>query len=270
MINAIIFSKDRACQLDCLLRSIERNVEKTVSIKWSVVYLATTREHQRGYEKLFQRAFRGCIFYDEKKEGFKQTTLNLLKEEFPYHVFFVDDDCFKSSWNPNDGSLDLLKQRKDLLTVSLRMDPSYDFCYTQKQKTPPPIIGKDGIWEWKDLQGDWGYPMSLDGHIFHSHDVLPLIRSINFKNPNSLEGRLATQVLGKPLMFCYPNAKIINLPINKVQTVNKNHAGLYHPTSIEELNRHFLSGEQLSLEAIMKAKGFNAPHFELPLLFEAS
>lgn len=270
MINAIIFSKDRACQLDCLLRSIERNVEKTLPIKWSIVYLATNPEFQKGYEKLFQKAFRGCTFYDEKKEGFKQTVLNLLKEEFPYHVFFVDDDCFKCSWNPNDGNLELLKQEKDLLTVSLRMDPSYDFCYTQKRKTPPPIIGKNGIWKWEKYEGDWGYPMSVDGHIFRSQDILPLIRSINFKNPNSLEAQLAGQTLRMPSMFCYSNAKIINLPINKVQTQNKNHAGLYYPLSIEELNKRFLLGEQLNLDFIMNAKGFNAPHFELPLLLEVA
>ena len=270
MINAIVFSKDRACQLDCFLRSVEKNVEKTLPIKWSVVYLATTSESQKGYEKLFQRAFHECTFYDEKKEGFKQTTLNLLREESPYHVFFVDDDCFKCNWNPKDGCLELLKQKKDLLTVSLRMDPSYDFCYTQKRKTPPPIIGKDGIWKWKGLEGDWGYPMSLDGHIFRSQDILPLIRSIDFKNPNSLEARLAGRALEMSLIFCYSSAKIINLPVNRVQTLNKNHAGLYHPTSIEELNRRFLSREQLSLEAVMKAKGFNAPHFELPLVFETT
>jgi hypothetical protein len=270
MINAIIFSKDRACQLDLFLRSIVANVPKYKNLSWTVIYLATTPEYRKGYELLMQRPSRaGVVFCDEAKKGFEVSTLEALRLNLPYHVFFVDDDCFKTEWNPTDGQLEHLKRKQELLTISLRMDPSYRFCYTQGKPAEPPILDKEGCWNWINLPGDWGYPMSLDGHIFRTQDIVPLIQSIHFKNPNSFEAILASKpLLNSPQMFCYPKAKLINLPINKVQTVNKNHAGTVHPISVEELNAKFLDGFQLNLDSVMNASGFLAPHHELPLGFQ--
>ena len=50
MINAIIFSKDKACQLELLLKSIRRNTSNLFDIK--VIYEASNSVFNQGYEKL--------------------------------------------------------------------------------------------------------------------------------------------------------------------------------------------------------------------------
>ena len=265
MINNIIFSKDRACQLDLFLRSIIHNVRDYKRLTWTIIYLASTPEYEEGYEKVKKR-FPNFSFINEMVKGFRNTTIDYLYT-LPYHQFFVDDDCFKEKWDPFDSKLDLL-QTPEILTISLRMDPKYNYCYTQKRMTPPPSFINNLRWYWEKLDGDWGYPMSLDGHIFRTDDIVPLIRNLQFKNPNTLEAGLASKYLARPLMSCYSTAKIINLPINKVQTFNNNHAGLQYKISVEDLNRRYINGEQINLDLIMGAQGFNAPHYELPLIFE--
>jgi hypothetical protein len=51
LLNVIVFSKDRAAQLDALLRSIRERVEGWEKRSlWYVVFAASTPEFARGYE----------------------------------------------------------------------------------------------------------------------------------------------------------------------------------------------------------------------------
>ena len=55
MINAIIFSKDKACQLELLLKSIRRNTSNLFDIK--VIYETSNGVFKQGYEKLKEETF---------------------------------------------------------------------------------------------------------------------------------------------------------------------------------------------------------------------
>ena len=60
--------------------------------------------------------------------------------------------------------------------------------------TPPPAT----TWHWMGMEGDWGYPMSLDGHIFRTAEIAPLLEHLDYRNPNVLEAALARRPLTLP------------------------------------------------------------------------
>jgi histo-blood group ABO system transferase len=123
------------------------------------------------------------------------------------------------------------------------------------------------MWNWKQQKNtsDWYYPMSIDGHVFRAKEILPVIARARYMAPNSLEQALADEcpVVGSK-MICFEQSKIINIPCNKVQTENTNHAGMLHPATTESLNSEFLKGKQISTENIYGIV-CNSVHVELPL-----
>ncbi len=53
MINGIVFSKDRAAQLDLLLKSISKNAKDVFQLK--VIYASSEISFEKGYEKLIDK-----------------------------------------------------------------------------------------------------------------------------------------------------------------------------------------------------------------------
>jgi hypothetical protein len=122
------------------------------------------------------------------------------------------------------------------------------------------------MWFWKGLPGDFGYPMSLDANIFRTDDIFPLACNLKYENPNTFEGVLAVNPINRPYMICYPESKVMNIPVNKVQTANGNHCG---NISSDFLNREFTNLKMISLSNIKGFKNISA-HQEIPLVLESS
>ena len=162
-------------------------------------------------------------------------------------VFFVDDIVFKNYLDFYDTQMDIFNNDNEILCRSLRLHPNLEYCYAMGIKISPPIFLKDNIFYWRGQQGDYRYPMSLDGHIFRTEEILPYVLNIEYNNPNTLEGNMAIKPLNLPKMICYHKSIIVNNPCNKVQTVNNNIHGNINPA---ELNSRFLENNIISLENI--------------------
>jgi hypothetical protein len=127
-----------------------------------------------------------------------------------------------------------------------------------------PTFIKPGVWECKDILNDWHYRMSLDGHIFKTSDIYPLIHNLSYNDPNSLEAALDQNPIRKPLMACLPESVILNIPWNRVQEYNNNrHGGV----GANFLNSQYLTGKRISLKSIIGIKNM-AAHQEVPLEWE--
>ncbi len=74
MINAIIFSKDRALQLRLLLYSIEKN--SPLTFKLNVIYKYSDDSFKEGYEKV-KSEFAGVCNFVEQTTDFKRDVLGL-------------------------------------------------------------------------------------------------------------------------------------------------------------------------------------------------
>jgi hypothetical protein len=89
-VDCLIFSRDRAPQLDLLLRSIDRHaagVYGTVSVLWT----CSTLEHARGYASL-ELGRRDVAW--RREDGFEADVRSWLGQAGPAVSFLVDDDVF--------------------------------------------------------------------------------------------------------------------------------------------------------------------------------
>lgn len=266
MLNILIFSKDRACQLELLLRSMKHFFKEWKETSISILYTHTNEQYKKGYDKV-RNIHPEFDYMIESPNGFKKSTIGAINPNISYTVFFVDDDVFKEPFSIQSDRFKQFIDDPDILCLSLRMHPRISYCYTRDISTPAPVFKSQGLWDWRqpEAKGDWCYPMSVDGHIFRTKDIMPYLETLEYKNPNYLEGQMAGDPLGATYMLCYDQSIIVNIPMNRVQQSNSNRAG---DVSLEFLNNKLLNNQIISLSTIEGAEVI-APHQELPVTFES-
>lgn len=258
--NIIVFSKDRAAQLDLFLRSMEEYFPEYYYHNFNIIYTYSNQKFKKGYEELI-KLYNNVKFI--KETDFKKNILNKINKNIDYTVFFVDDIIWKEPFSTEDNEFHTFEVNKDILCLSLRLNPNLNYCYTANKSMSLPKTYNKGIWEWKGESGDYGYPMSLDGHIFRTKEILPYLKKLNYKNPNSLEGSLASFPLSNPKMICYDKSKIVNNAINKVQTNNPNRHG---NVTADYINNKFLEGYMIDLDPFRNMDNKQC-HIDEPIKF---
>jgi len=247
MINSIIFSFDRAAQLHLLLESIEKNAKNIFNI--SVLYKSSNEEFEKSYSLLASR-FININWVPET--NFKEQTLKLLDSNLDYTCFFTDDDIIYNGVKEEE-IIDCLKDN-DIFCFSLRLGFNVNVCYSMKCENvliPDKQDQKFVWWNWVKSYADFGYPLSVDGHIFRTKEIKKLIRAINFLNPNTLEGGL--QIFDnypKEIMVAYKTSSLVNSPNNIVNETHPNRKGEKYKFLAEELNEIYLSGKIIDYNSI--------------------
>ncbi len=229
--SCIIFSKDRALQLHSLLCSFREMVKTPV--KLYVLYASSSKNHSNAYNQLFgvhQPYLKQVI----RQINFRDQVLELLRGIDTSRLFFLVDDIVIT----REISLDCFAELSSHAFVpSLRMAPHLQYCYTMGQEQPVPanvkgiILNEDLFcWRWSEGRFDWNYPLSLDGHIFDTIEIKTIIENCSFKAPNSLENSLQKfkSIFLHRLGVCWNEARIINIPLNKVQFEIENICGNIH------------------------------------------
>lgn len=261
----VVYSKDRPAQLELLLRSVKRFFAGWEEVDWSVVFTASDPDYDRGYARV--RAEHPEFRYVDEREhecSFKELTLELIGQS-PFVAFGVDDDVFKEPFELDTPEFHAFVSDPEIACLSLRMCPRLDRCYTMNELTAPPPFERGTVWRWLGEGGDWGYPMSLEFHIFRREQILPLISELEFFNPNSFEAGLATRPHVPPKMICFSESKIVNLPVNRVQdTFPNRHSGTH---SQQDLNDGFVAGRRLALGPIAGFRNVSV-HQEMELSWE--
>ena len=263
-LDIIVFSKDRACQLDALLRSTGEFFLHPHRIH--IVYTTSHADYELGYD-LIRRFHKGMNWMNDAGTfgiRLKQLVARIGRGPGRYLMFLVDDMMFTRSFSAEElmKSLDI---DEDILAVSLRMGESITYCYVRDAKTTPPDFSKGYRWAWKKASpGYWNYPMSLDGNIYRTSDVVRLIKTINFKSPNLLEAAMERKAIPRPDLVCERTASVINIAANRVQTNYKNRCG---NTEAKMLNDAFLKGQAIDIEPFA-GQISNSCHVdvELPLI----
>lgn len=261
-LNIIIFSKDRACQLDLLLTSMHKMFKEYAKYNINVLYTSSSDEYESAYARL-KRMHQHVIFIRE--QDFRDDLISQIKPENTYTIFLVDDDVWKEPFTIECNELDALED-DDVLCMSLRLDQNLTYCYTLNVEMEAPDLSSSPTWKWGEFSGDFGYPMSLDGHIFRTKDIIPLVSRLPYNNPNTLEAALSKNPPDRHKLICMKKAPIFNIPINKVQTQYSNRHG---SVSAEHLNKLFNSYYRISLAPLI---GYNnkACHQEVDLKMKRS
>lgn len=221
-VTTVIFSKNRACQLDLLLRSLD--------LPATVLYKYDNNDFKLGYDKLVEIHPKVKFILES---DFKKQLIELVGE---YTMFLVDDDIMIAPFTENCPEFEEFKKNPEIICLSLRIAPYH--------RGAPKFL-KNNVWDWRGLKHSWGYPMSASSHIFRKEDILPIMTAKPFDIPNDLEVVFRRHPPNRPLMICFDEPKIINNLANQVQTkYSFKNMGI----STENLNKKFLSGLRISLE----------------------
>lgn len=262
-INIIIFSCNRASQLELFLRSMKYYFKEFYEYKINILYTYSNDDFKKGYDKLISIHNDNNINYIKESDTFKNHIISLLDINNTYSVFFVDDIVFKNEFTVNCKQFKLFSLNEDILALSLRLHPYLNYCYSAKLKMTTPNFDSNLIFKWCGLSGDYGYPMSLDGHFFRTSDILSLTKILNFNNPNSYESLLSMYTINRSKLICFEDSIIINNPINKVQNFNNNYHG---NISSKFLNDNFLDNNIIDFEIFKNIKNISC-HKEIDINF---
>lgn len=266
----IIFSKNRACQLNLLLESIEK-YSNNIFDDIIILYTADT-EYLNGYEKLKNlKNSDNIIFYKEK--NFKSDLLNLIDDSYNLTTFMVDDAVLFNHIDINKTDINNIITN-DIICFSLRLGINCNYSHPANLNYK---LGSYEIYErflrfdyTKQEPGDFRYPLSTDGHIFNTKLIKNLVSNIDFNNPNTLEANLQRFVMLNNIpktVICFTESKLVSIPANLVNNTFNNRHGLEFAISESELNSRFISGEIIDLDN-MDFSNINGPHKEIKYEFK--
>jgi hypothetical protein len=260
-VNCIVFSKDRAMQLDACLRSIERFSGYRGDI--IVIFKATSRGFEDGYQ-LLSGTTSARLF--SQRRDLKVEVLDAIDPSRRCTVFHTDDDVF---FRQPPG---FAVPASGFAAFSQRLGKNTTYCHPLDRLQPlPSFEERDALlaWNWTRAKHDFAYPMSLDGHVFPTDLVRPLIERVQFDNPNEFEDALHAQRHRMPAaMLAFRESCLVSIPANVVTSTHRNRSTNRADWSPAVLNRRFLAGERIDLDA-MEFLRVNGAHCDIPLRFTA-
>ena len=268
-IIAIIFSKSRAMQLDCCLKTLYKQCQDVERIDISVLYTTTSEGHEKSYD-ILEQTYLDVNFI--KENNFKENLLEVIDNKTNV-LFVVDDTIFIDEFYVADMADALTYCHNEyVLGASLRLGLNTTYCYplNKDQEVPELINGWYGLkkFDWTKAKYDFNYPLEISSSFYRLKDLYSILETGNYNNPNELEYLLSINsvIFHKKYLLCYENSVAFSNPINKVQNVNKNKFAVEHSYSAEYLLSMFLDEfriETTSFEDFMP----HGCHEETELLF---
>lgn len=250
MINVIVFSKDRACQLDLFLRSYQQMIG---SPQPTCLVRATSEPSQQGYELLRSR-FPGAKYIPQL--DFKADILSNVDPSKPLTVFFCDDAIINRPFRFDSAECDFFLTHATILCYSLRLSPAVRRGYTNGGlPIAVPALDDHLCYAWRGCDNDWGYPMSIDSHVFRTADILPLLRAMPFSSPTSLESALSQNPLPMPLMMVVGQQVAYGIPQNTTQTEWDGNRTVPRGLALGELNTAYLGDREIDLDPLINHDG---------------
>ena len=270
MISTIIFSKDRACQLDFLLTSLIENDGGIFDI--NILYDHSNDGFKAGYEKLSKKyPFLGWT----EESNFQEDTINLVKKGGELVCFFVDDNILYKEIEVDHSSITDLFDKEDIFCLSLRLGAN---TIIQNEYLDRPCVLPEKavlindtylVWNWRSLPPytNFAYPFSVDGHILAKDLVLSVLSNYTFDTPNALEGRALPHISDfSENMSSLKESVLVNTPLNLVGS-SENKSGQKFGVTLNELNDLYLNGNSPSLED-MDFSSVRGCHQEIQLKFK--
>lgn len=259
-IKCILFSKDRAMQVDATLQSFFAHCLDPENAEIVILYACSNEQHIKQYMQLSQDWEKNpqIIFYKEKH--FRKDLLNILNPFSKWNLnnlryklllftdpriskrlqnvvavpftdavvlFLVDDTIFTSEFLLKEIST-ALATNSDALGFSLRLGKNISHSYMLRRDEIQPIFYEVGStllkFRWTDGDMDFGYPLEVSSSAYRLVDVISSLTSVSFSNPNYLEGGMNLNkkrfLTSRPNLLCYPISKAFCNPINLVQNVS--------------------------------------------------
>jgi len=279
MINAFIPSKNRACQLRLLLESIKQNANG-IFTKIHVLYTTSNEGYEAGYIKLQEEEILDNIEWQKEKD-FTKDFIGAINDYSSDYICGIVDDCVFYKKLPSGVELIEKEFEDDVFCFSFRMGLN---TVTQNYLQPErkyhlkdANVDKYFIkWNWKDWDSvlNYGYPISLDGHIYRGKELATLTTKYKFDYLRQWEGVLAgntrsdkTNDLGDH-MVAYRQNVLFSIPCNCVQDPPLI-SGQINPYTEDDLNERYLKDEVIDFDSLeCMFQNVSWCHNEIPLEFK--
>lgn len=221
-IAGVVFSKDRAMQLEAGIGSLINHCSDFSALDLFVLYNTSTSKYQEQYELLIYQYenFQNIKFY--KETSFKENLISIIKP-YDYVLFLVDDNIFIRDFSILK-IINILEANIDVLGFSLRLGKNTTYCYMLDKKQEVPnfqILNGCLKFDWFKSQYDFAYPLELSSSVYRVKDIRELILNETYINPNTLESKLASSAKkfqqNKPYLCCFETSVAFCNPVNIVQ-----------------------------------------------------
>ncbi len=254
----LVFSRNRAMQLDATLRSFLLHCQDISTCQIRVLYTTTDTRHTEQYQCLKQDYAEYPTIQFVREQDFRSDVLALLAL-FDHVLFLVDDNIFIRNFILHEG-ISVLSMKSKVLGVSLRLGRNTTYCYPLDSPQTLPSFsnispGNSELlgFRWVDAQHDFSYPLEVSSSLYRTDDLYDLMSTLSFSNPNALEGQLAEQkeqfILSTPDLACYGHSVTFCNPLNMVQTVCLNRAATDPQVTSEGLAEKFQLGHRVDVES---------------------
>ena len=286
MINTIIFSFDRAMQLELLLDSIYQYDEKNI-LDLNIIYSTKSIEFNLGYDKLINK-YPALNWIKEAKLK-KQFVFPILP--FYWHNYYWWLKYKHNRWNESNFKNKILEKISNS-TNEFVMFLTDDSLFFQKIFIEPEIlqsikrnpyntsfslrhgsniyggkfIKETKIIKWKRTDKhehpEWSYPFSIDGHIYDTEVLKKILKKVIFKNPNTLEGNVACYVREKKIFNCQianMQSCLLGFELNRVQSISPNNN---LDIDNDTLNKLYLSDYKLEINYNLSGQHFFRPEIQ--------
>ncbi len=271
MIRVVVFSRDRALQLQATLASLRLQAPDAAEASVSVLYRVTTDRHARQYDRLATELAASARFVRE--EDFRAQLLDLLgapsggskpgsrqddrSQGRDHCMFLVDDSLFVHPFGLQDTA-DALDSNRDALGFSLRLGRNTTICYAENRPQRLPTFQELGgnvlKYRWNRSDGDFGYPLELSSSLYPLERIADLIQTLDFDGPSSLESQMSLRARDfarkQPALLCFSLSAAFSAPLNRVQEVFPNRTGSSQAYSTESLADLFDSGKRIDVGAM--------------------
>jgi hypothetical protein len=283
----IVFSRDRALQLDATLQSFFRHCSDPEKANINILYRASDDRFAKQYKKLeTEYQSRGVRFLQEVTFGddllrtifqfssvpfvlgrfffsvlysFRKLVTGSFKGLHPHGniLFVVDDTIFVRPFSLQKICY-LLEENPDALGFSLRLGLNTINCYTLNRSQFVPryeeIQGNVIRFIWFGADADFGYPLEVSSSMYRIADLLPLLSYLPIKNPNGLEGKMYLHVKDfadkKEFLLCFNQTVAFSNPVNRVQNLNTNRAGVDISHTSQDLAAMFEDGYRIRIDVL--------------------
>ncbi len=120
--------------------------------------------------------------------------VGLIDRGFEYTVFHTDDDVFFR----RSSAVPLPTGASACFSFRLGLNTTYSYSVGNSQVVPELVEGGEVVaWDWTRAEHDFGYPLSLDGHLMATQ-LVPSSPSQPIRDPNELEEELALKRYLRP------------------------------------------------------------------------
>ena len=264
MLQIIIFSFNRAMQLDALLDSIEKCISKDLCERVTVIYNTSSVEYEKGYAILKERY--DCQFLKElqvsyklyplpcylrpfnwrklirnpkarrQKTNFRELTLQCLSDsDAELTMFLTDDSIFIQPVNLRKEWMEVVNSNAKSTQLSLRLGNGYDIMPTKRNEENDLVS-----WHYSDnrVNTSWGYRFSVDAHLYQTKQLESILRKCVFTNPTFLEGFVQDYATRHNLWnngYSLKKPCILSYPLNMVQTIDRNESQNVSPQMMNDL-----------------------------------